>query len=240
MTLTQGDCHDILPALADKSVDLILCDPPFGLFSEHQRDQPLRWDKIWPELWRITKPQRGILLFAAQPFTSQLIVSNLKDFRYLWYWECSRPASPFHRDKMPAKVVTEICVFGRKCPYYAPPKVLLPKPRHDKAGGFWHNLYNVSGNRQEKQVSFGGARNTVYVPNGRDKFPFQKPVKLLEFFVKIYSCEGDTVLDFCMGTGATGIACMMTGRHFVGIEKDEATFARAKERIERIKVWRFQ
>lgn len=207
----------------------------------HLRDQPLKWEMIWRELRRIIKPGRAIALFGMQPFTTDLIVSNRDEFRYCWYWECNRAANPFHKDKMPAKVISEICVFGKKCPMFNAPKVLLSKPVWRKAG-FGSNLYNVTKvTATERRLKWSKRHpNLLSYRNGFRPLPFQKPTDLCEFLIKAYTNEGDMVLDFCMGSGTTGVACKNVNRRFIGIENEERMFTIAQERIAKVKVWRVQ
>jgi site-specific DNA-methyltransferase (adenine-specific) len=248
MNLIQADCHEALQTVPDASCGLILCDPPFGIFAQRdtrrhpQRDTPLQWDLVWRELRRIIKPGRAILLFGKQPFTTDLITSNRREFRHCWYWETNRPPNPFSNDTMPARVITEICVFGKTTPLFNAPKVVLPKPR--RSTGIRSNLYTIAEKTNYRRSDSWARRhrNLLYFPDEKQqgKLPYQKPVRLCEFLIKAYSHEGDTVLDFCMGSGTTGVACRQTNRHFVGIEKDEQTFASAASRIRKVKVWRVQ
>lgn len=216
------------------SIDLILCDLPYGTTA-------CKWDNIisFPLLWeqynRIIKENGAIVLFAAQPFTAKLIYSNFKNFRYCWYWVKPQVTGFALSKKQPLRVTEEICVFYKKQPTYNPQgliEIKNPKPKvrktkqTDKIYTKWlEGEYTSKYTNYPKQTLF-------YSRDSKNRLhPTQKPVKLLEYLIKTYTNEGETVLDNCMGSGSTGEACINTNRRFIGIELNEEYFNIAKQRI---------
>jgi DNA modification methylase len=230
--LQYGDCLKILPAYQNECIDMILCDLPFGQTAP-------KWDKIidmnelWKQYNRIIKKIGTIVLFAAQPFTTKLINSNLKDFRYCWYWEKNQGTNFFHAKRMPIRKIEEICIFKRG--KYNAQITIGHIPTNSATGISKGNAYFGT----NKRNSAGG--NTERFPtnileyNCVDNYSrlhsSQKPVDLLEYLIKTYTDENDTVLDNCMGSGSTGIACQNLNRNFIGIEKDKEIFDVANKRI---------
>lgn len=233
MKLLQGDCMELLPEIPDKSVDLVLCDLPYGI-SSCKWDSVLPLPPLWEQYRRITKERGPIVLFAAQPFTTALIASNRPQFRYCWYWKKNMKTGGNFARAQPMRCIEDIAVFYRKAPPYnaqglvelkkhviqKPVKASVYKPRNtgtiQRYTGWPHHLLEFDTE-----------------PRGNRLHPTQKPVPLLEYLVKTYTNEGGTVLDNCMGSGSTGVACLRTGRHFIGIEKDPRYFQIAKERLEK-------
>lgn len=228
-TLLQGDCLALMPTLAAGSVDMVLCDLPYGT-TKCKWDAVLDFDALWSEYRRLTVPNAGVVLFASQPFTSALVASNFADFRYCWVWNKAKAANFPQVKRAPLKVHEDICVFGGG---YRPQMV---EGAFRQKGG-----YSVS---REAAVSAGAPakHNNLYYPKSILDFsvagnqdsglhPTQKPVALLEYLIRTYTNEGDTVLDNTMGSGSTGVACMNTGRNFIGIERDEGYFKIAERRI---------
>jgi len=237
MNLMLGDCLERMKEIPDGSVDMILADPPYGTTA-------CKWDSVidlpsmWEQLKRIIKPNGAIVMTAANPFTSLLVCSNLKDFKYDWCWRKPKGTGHLNAKKMPMRNKEDIVVFYSKpCTYN--PQFTSGTPYKDKAGkdhsattsmtdnyGAYSNFRNDNeGKRYPKQVlEFGVVeRGTVH--------PTQKPVALMEYLIKTYTNEGETVLDFTMGSGTTGVACKNLGRKFIGIEKDAGYFEIAKQRL---------
>lgn len=235
--LMQGDCLERMKEIPDGSVDLILTDPPYGTTA-------CKWDSIiplepmWEQLKRIIKPNGAIIMTASQPFTSILVCSNMKWFKYDWVWRKPKGTGHLNAKRMPMRDKEDVLVFYSKpCTYN--PQMTKGKPYKDKAGkdhtskssmtdsyGVYTNFRNDnSGERYPKQVlEFGVVeRGTLH--------PTQKPVALMEYLIKTYTNEGETVLDFTFGSGTTGVACVNTNRKFIGIELDEGYFNIAKGRI---------
>lgn len=236
--LYNGDCLEVMQNIQEKSVDCILCDLPYGV-------TVCKWDSIIPfaELWkqykRIVKPNGAIILFSVQPFTTKLIQSNLKDFRYCWYWKKNnKTGAPFAKVQ-PLRCVEDICIFYKHKPTYNPQglrkldKPIIPKISKSDI----YDSFNTKGNPQyytnypANLIEFDGV-------SGKERqHPTQKPVPLLEYLIKTYTNEGETVLDNCMGSGSTGVACLNTGRKFIGIELDKEYFNIAENRINKVKEW---
>lgn len=233
MELLQGDCMELLPEIPEKSVDMVLCDLPYGT-TDCKWDHVLPMETLWREYRRVLKPNGAAALFAAQPFTTALIGSNRKEFRYCWYWKKNyKTGAPFARVQ-PMRCIEDICVFYRKKPTYNPQGLVkLDKPIYKAPDPT--SIYQMRGNGSiqlytnypHHLLEFDGV---AMGPNR--KHPTQKPVPLLEYLVKTYTNPGDTVLDNCMGSGSTGVACIRTGRRFIGIEKDLQFFQVAQNRLE--------
>ena len=233
-TFVNADCFDVFPNIEDNSIDAIICDLPYGT-TACKWDSILPFDKLWDEYNRIIKANGAIILFGSQPFTSALIMSNLKMFKYELIWHKSHPTGFASSKKRTMKYHENILVFYNKQPTYNP-QMTKGKPNH------W--TVNKAGTVSNSQPKLGEIENK----NGDNKFPnsvmyfncpnrngilhpTQKPLELLEYLVKTYTNEGDMVLDNCMGSGTTGVACKKTGRHFIGIEKDEKYFEIAVSRV---------
>lgn len=222
--------------IPDKSIDLILCDLPYGITD-------CKWDSIIPfsELWdrynRVIKNNGAVVLFAAQPFTTKLIHSNLKNFRYCWYWKKNNVTGGQFAKVQPMRCIEDICVFYKKKPTYNPQGLeRLVKPRYIIAEKHHSNVYQWRGenciqeytNYPKHLLEF---KNEVSSNKNR-LHPTQKPVKLLEYLIKTYTNENGVVLDNCMGSGSTGVACVNTNRNFIGIELNDKYFEIAKQRID--------
>jgi site-specific DNA-methyltransferase (adenine-specific) len=219
--------------LPDKSVDMILCDLPYGTTA-------CKWDTIIPfePLWacykRIIKDNGAIVLTASQPFTSVLINSNLSDFKYCWVWEKEQGVNFQLVKYQPLKVHEDICVFSSNTHRYFP-QGLVPcnkkKSNKFKGGNLGHHSSECL--RCEYIQEFKDyPQSILFFKRERGLHPTQKPVALMEYLIKTYTNEGDTVLDNCMGSGTTGVACKRIGRDFIGFEKDPTYFEIAKKRID--------
>ena len=219
--------------IPDGSVDLILCDPPYGT-TDCTWDEVLPFDELWAEYNRILKPNGAAVLFSAQPFTTQLIASNWKDFRYCWYWVKNMPTGFTYARYQPMRKVEDVCVFYRKMPTYNPQgvqKVVGAKVRQRKTSN-GESIYKTKTLMKEYTPRLKNyPKNVLEFNCERGHHPTQKPVALLEYLVRTYTNEGDTVLDNCMGSGSTGIACINTGRKFIGMELTQHYFDIAAERI---------
>lgn len=239
--LMSGDCLQKMLEIPDNSVDAIICDPPYGT-TGCKWDSVIPLDEMWKQLKRVAKPNAAIVLFSAQPFTSVLVCSNLEMFKYDWCWRKPKGTGHLNAKKQPMRDKEDIVVFYKKQSNYFP-QMTDGKPYKNKAGkdhesnssmselyGQYTNFRNENtGFRYPKQViDFGVVeRGTVH--------PTQKPVALMEYLVKTYTNERETVLDFTMGSGTTGVACVNTSREFIGIERDENYFNIAVERINKAK-----
>lgn len=235
--LLLGDCLDRLTELDDGSVDLVLADPPYGT-TACTWDSILPFDELWKELRRVARPNAAIVMTACQPFTSLLVQSNLKEFRYCWVWDKQVGRGHLVAKKRPMARHEDIVVFYQKAPLYAPQMTLKPKPEKGKA--MEHSRTSICGGKttgEQKTIIRTHSYPTTIIsipsePNKGKSHPTQKPVALMEYLIRTYSNEGDTVLDFCMGSGSTGVAAIRTKRKFIGIEKDLAYMTIARRRIE--------
>jgi site-specific DNA-methyltransferase (adenine-specific) len=229
-----GDCLELMPNILSSSVDMILCDLPYGT-TVCAWDTIIPFDKLWEQYERIIKPNGAIILTASQPFTSALIMSNIKLFRYCWIWDKVLHSNPFIAKKQPLNNYEDVCVFYKNQPTYNPQ---MWKGRLSMRGNFTHRGSETKGD--SKLFSNAGKSDIKYpvriltIPNSNKRniiHPTQKPVPLFEYYIKTYTNEGDLVLDNCMGSGTTAIACMNLKRNFIGIEKDEKYFEMSNKRI---------
>lgn len=235
--LIHGDCLEIMDYIGSESIDLILCDLPYGTTN-------CKWDSVIPfaELWkhyeRIIKLNGAILLTSAEPFTSYLITSNIKLFKYDLIWQKTHPKGHLNAKKMPMRAHENICVFYKKPPVYNPQKTTGHKhriiPAKYKKENIGNNVYG-SENRNTHYDSTERYPLSVQVFGNADLtkliHPTEKPVSLFEWLIKTYSNKGDTVLDNCSGSGTTAIACINTGRKYICIEKDKNYYDLSKHRI---------
>lgn len=235
--LYQGDCLEVMKNIPDKSVDMILCDLPYGT-TACKWDTIIPFDKLWAQYNRIIKDNGAIVLFGSEPFASQLRVSNLKMYKYDWYWVKDKGTNIFMAKKMPMKNIETVSVFYKTLPTYCPQmrngEPYIKKQKNSKLGehlgiGNKHatDKINQTGERYPLQNIYF-ARDTC---KGISYHPTQKPVALCEYLIKTYTQENDTVLDNCMGSGTTGVACKHLNRNFIGIELDEKYFRIAENRI---------
>lgn len=239
--LYHGDCLEVMKQIPEYSVDLVLCDPPFGT-------TPLLWDSIIPfeSLWKcfkhVIKPTTPVVLFGQEPFSSYVRMSNIKEYRYDWYWEKERLTNVFQIKKRCGKTVENVIVFySQQCVYNPQKHEHIGKKVTNKIGNNARWSVTQSGYDQKTkpfEYMDDGTRHPTQVlrfnrDNPRQRIhPTQKPVELLEYLIKTYSNDGDVVLDPCMGSGSTGVACLNTDRKFIGIELDDNYFKVAKQRIE--------
>lgn len=231
MQLLQGNCLELMKDIPDGSVDMILCDLPYGT-TRNKWDSVIDLGRMWEQYRRITKENSAIVLFSAEPFTSALIVSNLSMFRYDLIWAKPSGSDFLNANRKPLRAHENICVFYRKLPTYN--KQMRPGNPYKIKN---HTKSNNYGSYQTGYVTQSkGGRYPLTVLNfshDRNTHPTQKPVPLLEYLIKTYTDPGQVVLDNCMGSGSTGVACVNTGRDFIGIELDPSYFEIAKDRIEK-------
>ena len=236
MKLLHGDCLKLMKDIPDGSVDLVLCDPPYGNgMTACDWDNVLPFDKLWAEYNRILKPDGVTALFSVQPFTTQLITSNLKNFRYCWYWVKNQATGFTYAKYRPMRKAEDICIFYRRTPTYNPQGLQViekPRVRRKRVSGR-ENMYEAGALMKPYTPRFKNyPKNVLQFDCERGFHPTQKPVPLLEYLVKTYTNEGDTVLDNCMGSGSTGVAVKRAGgRHFIGIEQNQVYFEIAQKRI---------
>ena len=249
--LYLGDCLQIMPTLADKSIDMILCDLPYGT-TACKWDIIIPFEPLWEQYKRIIKDNGAIVLTASQPFTSALVMSNIKMFKYDWYWEKDKGANFMFGNKMPLKNIETISVFYNNQPIYNPQKTINPagvSRRHlyKNPSKITKNVKDVMGDNWKETVmdeteNYHGKnyeadkllpKQLIYFAREQKGklHPTQKPVALMEYIIKTYTNEGDLVLDNCMGSGTSGVACKNLKRKFIGIEMDENYMKIATERI---------
>ena len=233
MELLCGDCLQLMKQIPDKSVDMVLCDPPYGT-TACKWDSIIPFDKMWSTLNRIIKDGGAILLFGSEPFSSALRMSNLKNYKYDWVWNKKLAGNGILAKKQPLKIHEIISVFNTKI-YY--PQMIRGEFRKKMTGGIKESEITGGNSIAEEKT------NDLYYPISIQEFgignlrnkryhPTQKPVALLQYLIKTYTKENETVLDFTMGSGSTGVACKNLNRNFIGIELDKKYFDIAKQRIE--------
>lgn len=257
INLRHGDCLVIMKEIPDESVDMILCDLPYGT-TACKWDIIIPFDKLWDQYKRIIKEHGAIVLFGSQPFTSKLILSNEKMFREEVIWLKNKSGSGVQAKQKHIKVHENILIFSKNGKYtYNPQKWIVDKKefltqrKTFNKTEVGNNIYSKMIRQQKKD---DGIRNPISIVSCKVPFtpsknrtyskevdlrvhPTQKPVALLEYLIKTYTNEGDTVLDNCMGSGSTGVACVNTGRNFIGIELDDKYFNIAEKRIKDIGKW---
>ena len=237
--ILHGDCLELMKDIQNGSIDMILCDLPYGT-TACKWDTIIPFDKLWEQYERIIKPNGAIILTASQPFTSALVMSNPKLFKYEWIWEKSKASNFLLAKKQPLKAHESILVFSKETPNYYP-IMEQGKPfkgeGRSKKGSKWDGVNEVpnatfrndnAGTRYPRSVKY-------FVTAESEKIgalhPSMKPQLLFEYLVKTYTNEGDLVLDNCAGSGTTGVACVNTNRNFIGIELDDNYFEIAEKRI---------
>jgi site-specific DNA-methyltransferase (adenine-specific) len=237
MELIHGDCLEKMQAIPDGSIDMVLADPPYGT-TACKWDSIIPFDLMWAQLKRIIKPNGAIVLTAGQPFTSALIMSNVKMFKYEWIWEKDGGSNFVTVKHQPMKEHENIIVFGMGRTTYNQIKQERIGSRKGKEtttidSGRKNSVYGThAGGLKLSVPELRCPRSIQRFNRERGQHPTQKPVALMEYMIKTYTNEGDTVLDFCMGSGTTGVACENLGREFIGIEMDAEYFETAKERMD--------
>ena len=244
----EGDCLEIMPTLADKSVDMILCDLPYGT-TACKWDTVIPFEPLWKQYKRLIKDNGAIVLTASQPFTSALISSNMTDFKYCWVWDKRITTGFAFAKSQPMRAHEDVCIFtnGGKPHKYNPQftertaeqlkRFCHIQPIRRDAGEHYLGMKVGGPTRENNRFKFPDTVIRITGVNGRSgeklPHPTQKPVALFEYLIRTYTNEGDTVLDNCAGSGTTGIACLNTGRKFILIEKDAAYCKIIKDRIEK-------
>ena len=229
--IKRGDCLELMKEIPDKSIDMILCDLPYGT-TKNKWDSVIPLNKLWKQYERMIKDNGAIVLFSQMPFSAELVHSNLKLFKYEWIWQKDNGTGFLNAKKMPLKIHENILVFYKKLPLYNPQMRTGFKPYKCKQG---RHSTNYGAYEQGHITESNGERYPIDIIKFKKDsglHPTQKPVELLEYLIKTYTNEGETVLDNCMGSGSTGVACINTNRNFIGYELDEHYFQIAKERLE--------
>ena len=232
-TVIQGDCLAELKRIEAGSVDMILCDLPYGT-TACKWDTIIPFEPLWAEYERLIKPNGAIVLTASQPFTSVLIASNIQNYRYNLVWEKSHPSNPMLAKKQPLKYHEDICVFYKKQPIYNP-IMTQGKPNH--SNNFAGMREGLGGEIKTVEIKKDGLKYPKSVlkfnceSTKNRKHPTQKPVALFEYLIKTYTDEGAVILDNCLGSGTTAVAAINTNRNFIGIEREPDYVAIANQRI---------
>lgn len=233
MQLLHGDCLELMKKIPDGSIDMVLCDLPYQM-TDAKWDKIIPFDMLWNQYNRIIKENGTIVLFSMQPFTTKLIQSNLKDFRYCWYWKKNYSTGFTYARYQPMRKIEDICVFYKKSPTYNPQGLIEIEHKKSITKNNRSSLYTMRG-KETYTPKFKNYPKNILEFSGvssKERFhPTQKPVNLLEYLVKTYTNKGDTVLDNCMGSGSTAIACLNTDRKFIGMELDKIYFNLAEKRI---------
>ena len=251
VTLLHGDCLDLLPKVRAGSIDLVLADPPYGTTS-------CRWDNIipyepmWREIWRVLKPNGVCLLFCQEPFASSLIFSSVLEFKYSWIWRKNRATGFQHAKNRPLMLHEQIAVFSRgsmghvaqvgdrRMPYFPQGTVkrAVPETRTVRSKGKYLGARPNQDGRVYEAMETGYPNSILdFCLEPKYVHPTQKPVDLLEYLIRTYTLPNETVLDFCFGSGSTGVAAINTGRKFVGIEREDLYYWLAEERLEAAMEW---
>jgi site-specific DNA-methyltransferase (adenine-specific) len=225
-SILLGDCLELLPKVQTSSVDMILCDLPYGT-TRCKWDSVIPLEELWNEYTRVIKPNGAIVLFANQPFTSKLVMSNLEMFKYDWVWEKSRPTGVLNAKKQPLRIKEDIIVFGKGVLCYNPQGLVLLNKYVGTGGTAANQKGNATGKIAQTESGkylqeYGNyPRNILKFPSvGKTVHPTQKPVELFQYLIETYTNPGDLVLDNCSGSGTTAIACQLTKRDFICMEKD--------------------
>ncbi len=233
--LLHGDCLDLMKNIPDKSIDMILCDLPYGI-TECKWDSIIPFGEMWQQLDRIIKENGAVVLFGSEPFSSALRMSNIKNYKYDWVWVKSQSRGFLNAWKQPMRNIETMSVFYKKQCNYFP--ILTDKPienirplsgrsKSNNYGSFKHGK-----NERKCPIDKSMPHQVIKFNNQQTYFhPTQKPVDLMEYLIKTYTNKNETVLDFTMGSGTTGVACINTNRNFIGIEKEGKYFDIAKDRI---------
>lgn len=233
--LYQGDCLEVMKNIEDGSVDLILTDPPYGT-TACKWDSVIPFEPMWEQLNRIIKPSGAIVLFGSEPFSSALRMSNIKNYKYDWVWVKPQGTDPLMARFRPMNNIENISVFYRKtASYYEQCSIGKPyQITRDKNERINETTF-LKTFKETTTINTGTRKplRTLYYNKDKGLHPTQKPVALLEYLIKTYTLEDETVLDFTMGSGSTGVACLNTNRNFIGIELDERYFNIAQNRIEK-------
>ena len=232
-----GDCLEIMPFIESKSIDMILCDLPYGT-TACKWDNVIPFDKLWENYNRIIKDNGAIVLFGSEPFSSYLRLSNIKNYKYDWVWDKVLPCGHLNAKKRPMMKKENILIFGKNINYYPQGLIYNPRKKSRSSKSPGSDNYGKFGDVNISEWS-GYPTDILKFKRECGLHPTQKPVALCEYLIKTYTNEEDLVLDNCMGSGSTLIACMNTNRNYIGIEKEEKYFNIANNRIkeaERCKV----
>ena len=230
----QGDCLDVMKRVPDGSVDMILCDLPYGT-TQNKWDSVIPFEPLWREYWRVAKPRAAVVLTASQPFTAALVMSQVRNFKYEWTWNKSMKTGQLNAKKRPLVGHESILVFYREQCFYEPySEIENPKAGTNATPTGTKNYGRISGQESYTRPDMLTKDSVIKgfpVGSERGFHPTQKPVALFEYLIRTYTNPGDVVLDNCAGSGTTAIACENLDRHWVCIERDPDYSRLAIERI---------
>jgi site-specific DNA-methyltransferase (adenine-specific) len=245
INLMLGDCLERMKEIPDGSIDMVLTDPPYGT-TACKWDSVIPFEPMWAQLKRVTKKNGAIVMTASQPFTSALVMSNVSWFKYQWIWQKTRPTGHVHAKNKPMKKHEDVLVFSSGTTVHASqsatrmtynPQGLVRTPegtkrkRIDRGSDSVMSLRTSHRETDQNWTNFPNSIIEFSNPNNGSLHPTQKPVALMEYLIKTYTQENETVLDFTMGSGTTGVACKNLNRNFIGIELDPDYFKIAEDRI---------
>ncbi len=240
-TIFEGDCLEKLKLIDDKSIDMVLCDLPYGT-TQNKWDSPIDLEMLWAEYDRVVKDNGAIVLFSQGVFTAKLIISNSKNFKYKYTWEKSKPTNFLNAKKQPLRKHEDICVFYKKQPTYNPQmtkgkpysKGIRKSQLSGSYGDFKPVLVESNGDRYPTDVIYFKTAES----EGKVYHPTQKPLSLMRFLIRTYSNKNDIILDNAFGSGTTLIACCLEGRYFTGIELNKESYQFKKKKINNIKIFK--
>ena len=225
--IKHGDCLELMKEIPNKSIDMVLCDLPYGT-TACRWDTVIPFEPLWEQYNRIIKDNGAIILFGSEPFSTELRHSNLKMYKYDYYWKKSRPVNHINAKRMPMRYIETISVFYKKQPTFNRQR---KKRTITTTSTTTNTVFGASINGYTRKVEYDAKFDLLSFSKDGSIHPTQKPVVLLEYLIKTYTNEGETVLDNCMGSGSTGVACINTNRNFIGYELDEKYFEIAEKRL---------
>lgn len=231
--LHHGDCLDLLPTIADGSIDMVLADPPYGT-TQCKWDSIIDLQAMWRELERICKPNAAIVMTAAKPFTAQLVCSNMGMFKYEIIWEKGNATGFLNAKKQPLRAHESVLVFYRQQPTYNPQMTTGHARKTSKRKTVNSECYGKALSLTEYDSTERYPRSVLFFSSDKQRGSYhatQKPVALAEWLIRTFTCPGARVLDFCMGSGSFGVGCVNTGRGFIGMERDRGIFEVAVNRL---------
>lgn len=237
--MRRGDCLDIMQDLPARSIDMVMTDPPYGT-TQCKWDSVIPLAPMWEQLKRVIKPNGAIAIFGAEPFSSTLRCSNIKNYKYDWVWQKDKATNHLNAKRMPMRRNENISVFySGQCTYIPQlsekdPKNIRPPTTKRKQAENYGKMTAESKREIPNNMSYPNETlqfRGCFGDKGKSLHPTQKPVTLMEYLIKTYTHEGETVLDFAMGSGTTGVACRNLNRKFVGIELDDNYFEMACDRV---------
>ena len=239
--LLQGDCLELMKDIQDKSIDMILCDLPYGT-TQCKWDSVIPFEPLWEQYNRIIKDNGAVLLFGSEPFSSYLRMSNIKNYKYDWKWDKVVGSNFVQAKKQPLRIYEDICVFYKKQPTYNPQMTERDKKNERPAKKkSVNNIINMvcedEGTRNKKKYPVNKIeynRLSGELNSSKILHPCQKPIAILDYLIKTYTTDGEVILDNCMGSGSTGVAALNINRKFIGMELDEKYFQIAEKRIQDI------